>query len=185
MTEYKLVRSMRKTVAITVEADGTVVVRAPHTAARAVVDGFVQSKQAWIEETTARMKQRAAARQRVSLTPEQIRECKAKARAYLTSRAEHFAGIMGVRFKEIKISSAHTRWGSCNAKGTINFAYRLVLAPPELADYVVVHELAHLVELNHSKRFWRLVDRILPDYKDRERRLQEWQNGLEFIQGGF
>ncbi len=180
MTEYQLVRSMRKTVAITVGRDGSVVVRAPHTASRAMIDRYVQSKQAWIRSTVESMQKRMSECLRLQLTEEQIRECKAKAGAWLTQRADHYAAIMGVRYREIKISSALTRWGSCTSKGTINFAYRLILAPPELADYVVVHELAHLIEMNHSKRFWQIVGRMMPDYKDRQKRLNDWQRGMDF-----
>ncbi len=181
MTEYKLIRSMRTTVAISISKDGNVVVRAPHSTSKAFIEGFVNSKRNWINETVDRMKERSTAKKALRLSEEQIRECKAKAKIFLTQRSEYYAEIMGVKYKEIKINSAHTRWGSCNAKGTINFAYRLILAPPQLADYVVVHELAHLIELNHSKRFWQIVGHFLPDYKERQKKLQEWQHGLDIL----
>ncbi len=90
---------------------------------------------------------------------------KKQARALLTERVEFFAHAQGFKVKKIRISSARTRWGSCSAKGTLSFTWRLVMAPPDVIDYVVVHELCHLKELNHSKAFWAQVEAILPDYK--------------------
>ena len=90
---------------------------------------------------------------------------KKQARAVLTERAEFYARKFGFKVERIRISSARTRWGSCSAKGTLSFTWRLVMAPPEVIDYVVVHELCHLKELNHSKTFWAQVEAILPGYK--------------------
>jgi predicted metal-dependent hydrolase len=79
----------------------------------------------------------------------------------------HFAGLHGFEPGKLRISSARTRWGSCSRQGTLSFTWRLVMAPEEVIDYVVVHELCHLRHLNHSKAFWGLVEGILPDYKVR------------------
>ena len=97
---------------------------------------------------------------------------KKQARALLTERVEFFAHTQGLKVKKIRISSARTRWGSCSAKGTLSFTWRLVMAPPDVIDYVVVHELCHLKELNHSKAFWAQVEKILPDYKQRRKWLK-------------
>ena len=97
---------------------------------------------------------------------------KKQARALLTERVEFFAQAQGLKVKKIRISSARTRWGSCSAKGTLSFTWRLVMAPPDVIDYVVVHELCHLKELNHSKAFWAQVEKILPDYKQRRKWLK-------------
>jgi predicted metal-dependent hydrolase len=94
---------------------------------------------------------------------------------YLQQRCRYFSGVMGLRHGEIKVNGAKTRWGSCNQKGDINFTYRLLFVPRELLDYVVVHELAHLKEMNHSDRFWHIVEQILPDYRDRRKRLREYE----------
>jgi predicted metal-dependent hydrolase len=80
---------------------------------------------------------------------------------------------MGLTCRSVRITDAKERWGSCNAAGSLNFAWRLVMAPPPVIDYVIVHELAHLVEMNHSQRFWGLVGRILPDYAVRRKWLRE------------
>ena len=85
---------------------------------------------------------------------------------------------MGVRHTGLKVHRMKTRWGSCSAKGGLNFSWRLLCAPPEAMDYVVVHELAHLIEFNHSSRFWAIVEGILPDYKARRQSLKEVQESL-------
>jgi predicted metal-dependent hydrolase len=102
---------------------------------------------------------------------------KKQARAVLTGRVEFFAHRHGYNVQRIRISSARTRWGSCSTKGTLSFTWRLVMAPPEVIDYVVVHELCHLKELNHSKAFWAQVEAILPGYKSQRKWLK--QNGGE------
>lgn len=90
---------------------------------------------------------------------------KKQARAVLSERVEYFAKLHGFRVGKIRISSARTRWGSCSSKETLSFTWRLVMAPLEVIDYVVVHELCHLNEMNHSRTFWARVEAILPNYK--------------------
>lgn len=100
------------------------------------------------------------------------------AKALLPSAVERFAPLVGKAPQQVRITSAKTRWGSCSAKGGLNFSWRLLCAPPEAMDYVVVHELAHLIEFNHSSRFWAIVEGILPDYKARRQSLKEVQESL-------
>lgn len=95
------------------------------------------------------------------------------ARWVIGERAEHYATVYGLRYRKITITSARKRWGSCNAGGNLCFSWRLVMAPLKIIDYVVVHELAHLKEKNHSKRFWDLVGQMDPDYKQDRRWLRE------------
>lgn len=97
---------------------------------------------------------------------------------FLPSAVERFAPLVGKAPQQVRITSAKTRWGSCSAKGGLNFSWRLLCAPPEAMDYVVVHELAHLIEFNHSSRFWAIVEGILPDYKARRQSLKEVQESL-------
>ncbi|MEI7672949.1 MAG: SprT family zinc-dependent metalloprotease, partial [Deltaproteobacteria bacterium] len=87
-----------------------------------------------------------------------------QAAEYFSGRVRHYAGMTGARYSGIGISDAKGRWGSCSSKGVLNFNWRLVMAPREVADYVVVHEVAHLRELNHSKRFWEKVRALMPDF---------------------
>jgi len=96
----------------------------------------------------------------------------------LGERAAHFAGLMGVVPACIKINGAKARWGSCSGCNSINFSWRLVMADEDVVDYVVVHELAHIRELNHSPRFWAVVEGILPNYADSRRTLRLLQEKL-------
>ena len=97
-----------------------------------------------------------------------------QARARISERAAWFARIMGVSYGRITIRAAKTRWGSCSAKGNLNFHWKLILMPEEVLDYVVVHELAHRKQMNHSPAFWAEVEKVLPDYRERRRWLKTW-----------
>lgn len=104
---------------------------------------------------------------------EEILKYKKLFRPVLEHRVSYYAKRMGVTYGRIAIRDQKTRWGSCSAKGNLNFNWKLSLAPLEILDYVVVHELAHRMEMNHSPRFWELVERILPDYRQRRNWLKE------------
>ena len=108
-------------------------------------------------------------------------ECwyKAQALEHITQRVEHYAQITGLKYKSIRINNAKTRWGSCGYKDTLNFTWRLVMAPARVVDYVIIHELMHLKQKNHSHKFWAEVAKIIPDYKQDERWLK--QNGHLFV----
>jgi len=107
-----------------------------------------------------------------------VRLYKGIARDVLTERAAHFAGSMNVTPAAIKINSAKTRWGSCSGKNSINFSWRLVMADEDIVDYIVVHELAHIRELNHSPRFWSVVGSVIPDYMEKRKKLKRLQERL-------
>jgi len=170
--DYELVRTARKTLALYVRRDGRLEVRAPLRTSREQIDEFVRNKRDWIEKTRRRL---SAGRRIVRLTKKEEAAYKQQAKAYLQQKCRHFSEVMGVRHGEVRISGAKTRWGSCSRKGTINFTYRLMFVPEELADYVVVHELAHLKEMNHSGRFWYVVEQVMPDYRARRKKLREFE----------
>jgi predicted metal-dependent hydrolase len=96
-----------------------------------------------------------------------------KARAIIMARVYDIAIKLGIKFNKLRITSANTRWGSCNSKGNVNFSRRLIMAAPDVIDYVIIHEFCHLFELNHSKKFWALVEKIMPDYKIHKKWLDE------------
>jgi len=104
---------------------------------------------------------------------------KKEALKILSKRMDYYSQITGWKFKSISITSAKQRWGSCSHNGSIHFTWRLVMAPIEVVDYLVVHELAHIVEKNHSSRFWDKVKNILPDYKVQEKWLKD--NGRRLV----
>jgi predicted metal-dependent hydrolase len=90
---------------------------------------------------------------------------KARARTVAYERVRHYSRVYGVPVRKIFIKNLKTRWGSCSKNGNLNFHYKIALLPPKLADYLVVHEVCHLREFNHSKKFWSLVEQEMPDYR--------------------
>lgn len=169
---YELVRSSRKTIAIQISADGSVTVRAPLRCKKADVEAFVQEKRGWIVKNQQELERRAREReekkeQLPGWSREDYEKYRKLATRVLQQRTDYYAQRMGVVYGRITIRDQKTRWGSCSAKGNLNYNWRLILAPEEVLDYVVVHELAHRREMNHSERFWRLVEEVLPDYQRR------------------
>ena len=179
--DYTLVRTNRKTIAIYIRPGGAVEVRAPQRCPRRDIDSFVASKAKWIAEKRALMLARA--QRQAEPDPALEAALRARAKEILPQRAAHFAGQMGVAPAQVKVTGARARWGSCSSKGNLNFSWRLMLAGAPEIDYVVVHELAHLREMNHSPRFWAVVEAALPDYKQRRLRLKQLQAAL-MGQGG-
>ena len=163
-----IIKSNRKTVAIQVNADMSVTVRAPRWAKNKDIDKILQEKEAWIHKHIEQIrKQRAEyeANKIDKLTDDDIKELTQKALKVIPERVKYYAEFIGVNYGRITIRRQKTRWGSCSSKGNLNFNCLLMLAPPEVIDYVVVHELCHRKEMNHSKNFWNEVEKILPNYK--------------------
>lgn len=168
--EYELKRSARKTVSLEIRPDGSLLVRAPLLMSQASIRRFVEAHRDWVEK---RMRRREALPDVPSMTEEALAALKKRARPAILERVAYYAPLVGVRYGSVSIRSQHSRWGSCSSKGNLNFNCLLLLAPPEVLDYVVVHELCHRIELNHSARFWAEVARVLPDYAVRRRWLKE------------
>lgn len=176
--EYQLIRSDRKTMAIQIDIDGTITVRVPKRCSKKQIGNFVQEHRAWIVRKQEELKERAREKEKrrenmPEWNPEDYQRYRMTAGQVLQERTEHFARQMEVSFERISIRDQKTRWGSCSARGNLNFNWRLILAPSEVLDYVVVHELAHRREMNHSERFWKLVESVLPDYRERRKWLKE------------
>lgn len=202
----QIIRSCRRTIALIIEPDGRLIVRAPLRAPDSFVRQFVESKSDWITKKQAALCQQApipqkkfsngemfsylgktlplaiTERERPSLAFDGkqfvlsqksiplareafTRLYKKLAQAHISARAQELAQKYGYRYQKLRISSARTRWGSCSSNGTISFTWRLVMAPAEVIDYVIVHELVHLKIKNHSKKFWSAVAEHMPDYK--------------------
>ena len=173
--QYSIIRSDRKTIAIQIQPDGNVIVRAPKRMRIEEIKRFVESKAEWIEKHLSN----CTSQNQQKLTDQEIQALREKARALVTERVQYYAPLIGVTYNQIVIRAQHTRWGSCSNKGNLNFKCLLALVPPEVLDYVVVHELCHRKELNHSERFWNEVTKILPDYKVRKKWLKD--NGSNLI----
>ena len=159
---HQLIRSNRRSVCLIVTEQAELVIRAPHRLPEARILRFVEQKRRWIERKMREMSERPKSK---VVSQEEAGSYRELAKQIIPQRVKHYADLTGLLPRSVKISNARKRWGSCSAKGTINISWRLVLAPPEAIDYVVVHELVHLVERNHSQRFWRRVAEILPDFK--------------------
>ena len=172
---YKIIRSNRKTIAIQILPDGSVAVRCQKLMRGVEVRKFVNCKSTWIEKhLTSRIP-----RIEEKLTDSELKELRERTRILVTERVRYFAPLVGVTYNQIATRAQRTRWGSCSSKGNLNFNCLLGLVPSEVLDYVIVHELCHRKELNHSDRFWNEVFRILPDYKARKQWLKD--NGLSLI----
>ena len=214
---HRLVRSKRKTLALIVETDGTLTVRAPLRMKEADIQRFLTEKQDWIKRKQSQVSKVALPSRQymdgetflylgkeipLRIVPDRkpalvmdtvfkltksaqpqaesvfIAWYKAQARSILPERVSHFSRNYSFAPAKLRISSARTRWGSCSAKGTLSFTWRLMMAPLDVIDYVVVHELCHLKELNHSRAFWMQVESILPDYKARRTWLKKQGGAL-------
>lgn len=203
----KIIHSNRKSIALIVGLDGSIIVRAPYKATSKQIDAFIKEKEGWIrsKKEIADKLPRFKPNEFVSgeeflylgelyplavvdKQPEPlvlsekflisksalpkakevfINWYKNQAKRVITERTEMFAKENGFTYKRIRITNAKTRWGSCSSKGSLNFTWRLVMAPQQVIDYVVVHELIHLKVRNHSKEYWNKVIQIMPDYKER------------------
>jgi predicted metal-dependent hydrolase len=214
MSSPKIIRSKRKTIALVVQPNGELLVRAPQRATQKQINEMLSKHADWIAK-----KQKEAKRKQALFTSRQFvtgekflflgenypieivkvnkpalvlngnfklaysaqKDAKAlfekwykkEARAIFNERVAYYAQKNDFDVKKVKLSSARTRWGSCSSKGYINLTWRLVMAPLAIIDYVVVHELCHLREANHSSTYWAQVAAIMPDYKSRRKWLKE------------
>ncbi len=174
---FEIIYSRRRTVSLQVTRDGHVKVRAPYGCPRSFIESFLHSKEDWV------VRHLEEARSRTSQEHPPLSESRRKhyvetARAIFTQKTAYYARIMGVTYGRISIREQKTRWGSCSSAGNLNFNWRLIFAPEEVLDYVVVHELAHRKEMNHSKAFYAVVGSVLPDYKSSRRWLRDHGDSL-------
>ena len=167
---YELIRAKRRSMSLKVDLDGTITVRAPYRTPVQTADWFVEGHRDWIE-----VRLRAGARimaERPSYTDRERAEGRKQAAEVIKARCRYYAPVMGVSYGTVTIREQKTRWGSCSMKVNLNFNWKLVLMPERVMDYVVIHELAHRKEMNHSARFYAVVAQQMPDYK-------VWQSWLK------
>lgn len=170
--EYRIVKSRRQTMSIEVTKSLEVVVRAPLWVSDSRIHSFARAHEAWAQQARQRVLQRLA-EMPPEPTPAQAERLRRTAETILPQRTAFFGEKMGLRPAGVRITGARTRFGSCSAKNRLCFSYRLMGYPPEAIDYVVVHELAHLLHKNHGPRFYALVAEILPDYARRQALLRK------------
>lgn len=177
--DFKVIRSRRKTLSIEIDRNGNVTIRAPYRMPNKDIKAFVTEKHDWIDRHIEKAKNLAADEEDIEpLTEEMLDELFESAKRDLPDRIERFSKAMGVTYGRITIRNQKTRWGSCSAKGNLNFNCLLMLAPEEVRDYVVIHELAHRKQMNHSRAFWQEVEKQMPDYKEKRKWLKEHGNEL-------
>ena len=167
--KYEIKYSARKTLSICVK-NSSVIVRAPFGTSNDIIEKALIANSAWIKKQIKKQMER---KDRIpELTEAEILSLKKQAKSILKAKTEYFAKIMNLKYGRITITSAKIRFGSCSSQKNICYSYRLMLYPEKAIDYVVVHELAHTKEMNHSKAFYDIVASVLPDYKDRRKLLK-------------
>lgn len=214
MTVDRIIRSKRRTVALIVESDGSVTVRAPLRLPESAIQAFAEKHFNWIEKKKAEMRAIVPIRskqyqpgenflylgreyslevvagqhkklildERFKIAESAVKNAelvfqnwyRQQAKQWIVEQVKNLAELHQLRYEKIKITSARTRWGSCSPKNTLSFSWRLMLTAPEVIEYVIIHELAHTVHHNHSKRFWNLVEKLLPNYKARRKLLRQY-----------
>lgn len=179
--EFAVARSRRKTISIYVHPDGKIVVKAPLRVSDKELQRLLSQKAKWMYEKQQEALKKAEQKSERVFTDEEIKIYKKKAKEQIQKRVEYYSAFIpeSTKINRIMVKEQKKRWGSCSSKGNLNFNWRLILAPPEVLDYVVVHEMCHLKYMNHSKEFWCEVERILPDYKERRKWLKEKGTSLE------
>lgn len=173
MMPYTLIRSKRRTMALEVTPDLSVVVRAPLRCSQRQADDFVTAHEDWIARSLARQRERRQKRVARQVTPEEEIRLRQEANRVIPERVRYYAEQMGVTPAGVRITGAQKRFGSCSGQNRLCFAWRLMQYPPEAVDYVVVHELCHTVHHNHSRAFWALVEQVMPDYRQRQQLLRD------------
>ena len=169
---YEIIYSKRKTISLVIK-EGSLIVRAPIGTKQSKIRDLVESHRSWIEKSIVKTIARAEADK---ISKEEEKKLRKAAKAILPVKTKYYAQKMGLKYGRITITGAKTRFGSCSSEGNISYSFRLMRFPNDAIDYVVVHELAHLVEMNHSQKFWDIVASVFPDYKDRRKLLRQSDN---------
>lgn len=180
---YTLIRSSRKSCSISISTDGQITLRVPLHTTEKEISRVLIDKRIWIITHYLKMQQKLQSRPVSNLTDAQRTALEQRyisaAKDYFPKRVSYYHQFTGGNYNRITIRDQKTRWGSCSAKGTLSFNWRLMLAPPAILDYVVVHELCHLTHMNHSAAFWQKVESIYPDYHAARKWLKD--HGQELV----
>lgn len=173
---YNLRRSRRsRNVRITIHCDGSCNVSAPRWASNSSIERFVFEKAQWIIEKVNAFRKSGNGKNKLlrNRSKKEYLGNKERARELIEDRLNYFNNFYNFDFKNISIRNQRTRWGSCSKSGNLNFNYKLVFLPEKMADYIIIHELCHLEEFNHSKNFWNLVAKMFPDWREARRELRK------------
>lgn len=176
MKEIIFKQSQRaKQLRISIKSDLSVVVTVPVRVNITIAEKFVNEKRNWIENSLLKMKEKVEKRG-ISILPKGskkgLSENKDKTLELVNKKLLFWNNYYNFVWKNVSIKNTSTRWGSCSKKGNLNFNYRILFLSETLADYLIVHELCHLKEMNHSAKFWKLVEKTIPNYKDLRKELK-------------
>ncbi|MCQ2520584.1 MAG: M48 family metallopeptidase [Lachnospiraceae bacterium] len=174
ISDVEIIKSKRKSINIEVKPDGKVICRVPYFVSRRTVESFIESKEDWIRKALKKVEERNSETpsENASFSDDEIKRLANLAKKIIPVKVDYYARIIGVDYGRISIRHQKTRWGSCSSAGNLNFNCMLMTMPEEIVDYVVVHELCHRKEMNHSAAFWAEVAKVLPDYKERRKYLK-------------
>lgn len=174
---YTLIRSNRKSCSISISPDAQITLRVPMYITWKEIEHLLIEKRIWIITKYLEVLRQQQERPVSDLTDTQRAALEQRyitaAKEYFPKRAAYYQQFTGGSYNRITIRDQKTRWGSCSAKGTLSFNWRLMLAPPEILDYVVIHELCHLTYMDHSAAFWRKVESVCPGYRTARRWLKD------------
>lgn len=161
-----------RSIRITIDVYGSIRVTKPKLVSIERVESFIKSKSKWILSKLEHFK--SIDKSLVINTKRgDFKKYKKEAQTFVTKKLLEWNEFYNFSYKNISVKNQKTRWGSCSKRGNLNFNYKILFLPEDLADYIVVHELCHLGELNHSKRFWQLVGKTIPEYKKAKARLKK------------
>lgn len=165
-------RARLRYVRLSIDRTGTLTLTAPKSYPFFLLKLFVTNKWSWILEKSEQ-KKNSQSLLAIKHTKAEINHYKKLTKNLVLERLEYYRQFYTFSFKNISVRDQKSRWGSCSSRGNLNFNYRLSLLPPELADYIIVHELCHLKEMNHSRNFWQLVAKAVPNYKQLKKELKK------------
>lgn len=165
---------LSKRLRLSVNSDGDVKITMPKWLPEKAADDFVLSKVEWIIEKLKKF-QEVSINPSLRLTSKDYGKNKEKARRFIKERLSDLNRFYGFKIGSVAIRNQKTRWGSCSGKGNLNFNYKVMFLPKEFADYIIVHEICHIKEMNHSINFWNLVGVSIPDYRRIRRELKKYK----------
>lgn len=170
----KVIRSARRTISLEITPSGQVLVRAPRYMSETEIRKFIEAKSSWLEKHLQKQEEDLGSVQAEGrFTEQEVEKLIKLARQVIPEKVAYYSRLMGVTYGRVTIRKQKTRWGSCSREGNLNFNCLLMMVPPEVLDYVVVHELSHRLEMNHSARFWAQVEKVIPDYRKSRKWLKE------------
>ena len=163
-----------KRLSLRVGKGGKVTVSAPPRLSISFIEKFIEEHEVWIESAKAKIEEREKNDAKEKIQFPSFESSKARAKKLLLERVRYWTKWYGVKFERVSIRRAATRWGSCSSQGNINLHYKLFFLPEELREYVVVHEVCHLLHMNHSRAFWKEVERAVPEWRSIKRKMKAY-----------